>query len=390
KLEENQSPLRSPRSGYITPYDNKAPTSNDEFTRCEHIIPAPIIIQSEPGDGVTTIKQRRRDIPGDDVRDSATASGRGRLKVDLEPSTLSLLCVICFLIHFSVNHKGDANPIRTLGDYFKPSHEGYMNTIELLVGNNVGRTILARLFQFPCQRSASNWLEHLLAGSITTWEDLTTRFISQLFPPGRTAKLRNDILIDPHTLSIAWKILNKPLLIKASSLLTKREVVCTKGDDGDVMFIEIVKKNDNSRKEEPEAGGLGMHVYIGNSLFHDFMIVEDISSIINPRLSQVVLGKSFIEISNMTHDPPEGVVSNIYHTSIKAAPFEALYGRKCRSPVCWAEVGDSQLTSPEIVHETTEKIIQIKSRIQAARDRQKSYADVRRKPLEFRLEIRSC
>ncbi|GJS14829.1 putative reverse transcriptase domain-containing protein [Tanacetum coccineum] len=74
-----------------------------------------------------------------------------------------------------------------------------------------------------------------------------------------------------------------------------------------------------------------------------------------------------------------------YHTSIKATPFEALYGRKCRSPICWAEVGDSQLTGPEIIHETTEKIVQIKSRIQAACNRQKSYADMRRKPLEFQI-----
>ncbi|GKA98031.1 putative reverse transcriptase domain-containing protein [Tanacetum coccineum] len=77
--------------------------------------------------------------------------------------------------------------------------------------------------------------------------------------------------------------------------------------------------------------------------------------------------------------------NNSYHTSIKAAPFEALYGRKCRSPICWAEVGDAQLTGPEIVHETTKKIIQIKKRIQATRDRQKSYADRRRKPLEFEV-----
>ncbi|GKA14287.1 putative reverse transcriptase domain-containing protein [Tanacetum coccineum] len=77
--------------------------------------------------------------------------------------------------------------------------------------------------------------------------------------------------------------------------------------------------------------------------------------------------------------------NNSYHTSIKAAPFEALYDRKCQSPVCWAEVGDAQLTGPEIIHETTEKIIQMKKRIQAARDRQKSYADRRRKPLEFQV-----
>ncbi|GJT99883.1 putative reverse transcriptase domain-containing protein [Tanacetum coccineum] len=71
--------------------------------------------------------------------------------------------------------------------------------------------------------------------------------------------------------------------------------------------------------------------------------------------------------------------NNSYHASIKAAPFEALYGRKCRSPVCWAEVGEVQLTGPEIVQETTEKIIQVKQRMQAARDRQKSYADLKRK-----------
>ncbi|GJZ83564.1 putative reverse transcriptase domain-containing protein [Tanacetum coccineum] len=77
--------------------------------------------------------------------------------------------------------------------------------------------------------------------------------------------------------------------------------------------------------------------------------------------------------------------NNGYHTSIKAAPFEALYGRKCRSPICWAEVGDAQLTGPEIIQETTKKIIQIKKRIQVGRDRQKSYADRRRKPLEFEV-----
>ncbi|GJZ54150.1 putative reverse transcriptase domain-containing protein [Tanacetum coccineum] len=77
--------------------------------------------------------------------------------------------------------------------------------------------------------------------------------------------------------------------------------------------------------------------------------------------------------------------NNSYHASIKAAPFEALYGRKCRSPVCWAEVGDVQLTGPEILHETPEKIVQIRQRLQAARDWQRSYANVRRKPIEFQV-----
>ncbi|GJX39121.1 zinc finger, CCHC-type containing protein [Tanacetum coccineum] len=132
------------------------------------------------------------------------------------------------------------NPIRTLGDYSRPTHDGYRNTIELPDRNNVAplrsdttrlvqnrysfhrlrsedsnqylkdflklvdsldldftnreRTRL-RLFQFSFRDQASNWLERLPAGSISTWEDLTTRFLAQLCPLGRTSKLRHDILI---------------------------------------------------------------------------------------------------------------------------------------------------------------------------------------------------
>ncbi|GJS43148.1 putative reverse transcriptase domain, ribonuclease H-like domain, aspartic peptidase domain protein [Tanacetum coccineum] len=77
--------------------------------------------------------------------------------------------------------------------------------------------------------------------------------------------------------------------------------------------------------------------------------------------------------------------NNSYHANIKAATFEALYGQKCRSPVCWAEVGDVQLTGPKIIHETTEKIMQIQQRLQAARDRQRSYANIRWNRLEFEV-----
>ncbi|GJS88498.1 zinc finger, CCHC-type containing protein [Tanacetum coccineum] len=129
---------------------------------------------------------------------------------------------------------GDENPIRTLGDYSKPSHEGYRNTIELPVENNVVhlRFDTIRLVQNGCSfhelRSedpnqhlkdflklvnsldldASNWLKRLPARSITTWGDLTTRFLAQFFPPGRTAKLYNDILMfqqhHGESLSEAW------------------------------------------------------------------------------------------------------------------------------------------------------------------------------------------
>nr|GEY24790.1 putative reverse transcriptase domain-containing protein [Tanacetum cinerariifolium] len=87
-----------------------------------------------------------------------------------------------------------------------------------------------------------------------------------------------------------------------------------------------------------------------------------------------------LDMSTAYHlETEEFSYNNGYHTSIKAIPFEVLYGRKCRSPVCWAEVRDAQLTGPEIIHETTKKIVQSKSRIQAARDGQKSYADLKHK-----------
>nr|GFA14252.1 putative reverse transcriptase domain-containing protein [Tanacetum cinerariifolium] len=91
-----------------------------------------------------------------------------------------------------------------------------------------------------------------------------------------------------------------------------------------------------------------------------------------------------------THLPlVEFSYNNSYHTSIKCAPFEALYGRKCRSLVIWTGVGESQLIGPEIVQETTEKIIQIKERLKTARSRQKSYADKRSYRLKLPHEL-SC
>ncbi|OMO55593.1 reverse transcriptase [Corchorus capsularis] len=71
------------------------------------------------------------------------------------------------------------------------------------------------------------------------------------------------------------------------------------------------------------------------------------------------------------------------HASIQMAPYEALYGRKCRSPVCWDEVGERKLLGPEIVQQTVDKIQLIRERLRTAQSRQKSYADIRRRTLEF-------
>ncbi|KAL0559002.1 hypothetical protein IC582_003591 [Cucumis melo] len=81
----------------------------------------------------------------------------------------------------------------------------------------------------------------------------------------------------------------------------------------------------------------------------------------------------------------EFAYNNSYQATIGMTPFEALYGRCCRSPVCWGEVGEQRLMGPELVQSTNEAIQKIRSRMHTAQSRQKSYADVRRKDLEFEI-----
>ncbi|GJZ81733.1 MAK10-like protein, partial [Tanacetum coccineum] len=340
------------------------------------------------------------------------------------------------------------------GDYFKPSHEGYRNTIELPAGNNMVplRSDTIRLVQNGCSfhglrsedpnQHLKDFLKlvdslDLFGGSISSWEGSTTRFTCSILPTGKDAKLRNDSMfqlnfmeklylkhgthpfpriskirtIDQsaggklHDLNAeeSWALLEDLALydneswndprdfvrpVKAITLpqdvpstsdrrlielknqvqrlmeahlaltqptqtdfrihgILRRRLSSLRADfkrhkmeDEEVMFIEIIRYDDEPQNEslnegegtttegptimrrklnprEDANGGIsnfigrikGMHVFIGNFTYVvDFMIVEDISSIIDPRLSQVVLGRPFIEISNMTHDLPEGVV----------------------------------------------------------------------------------
>jgi hypothetical protein len=81
----------------------------------------------------------------------------------------------------------------------------------------------------------------------------------------------------------------------------------------------------------------------------------------------------------------EFAYNNSYQASIQMAPYEALYGRPCRSPICWTEVGETSFLGPELVQETTEKVKVIKQRLLTAQSRQKSYADKRTRPLTFEV-----
>ncbi|XP_075486269.1 uncharacterized protein LOC142525869 [Primulina tabacum] len=87
-----------------------------------------------------------------------------------------------------------------------------------------------------------------------------------------------------------------------------------------------------------------------------------------------------------THLPLiEFAYNNSYHSSIGMAPYEALYGRKCRSPLYWDEVGEKALVGPELVQMTVDKVKIVREKLKAAQDRQKSWADLRRRPVEFHV-----
>ena len=79
----------------------------------------------------------------------------------------------------------------------------------------------------------------------------------------------------------------------------------------------------------------------------------------------------------------EFAYNNSYHSSIEMAPYEALYERKCRSPLCWDEIRERELTRPEIIQDAAEKVILIKRRLETVAIKQKSYADPKRIDVEF-------
>nr|GEU33709.1 putative ribonuclease H-like domain-containing protein [Tanacetum cinerariifolium] len=154
----------------------------------------------------------------------------------------------------------------------------------------------------------------------------------------------------------------------------------------DISFLHVFGALCYPKNDHEDIGKLGAKGDIG------FFIGYSTNSWLQSMTSRQI--NSGLDLTNApstitTQQPTGGELDLLfeanYHASIKDAPFEALHGRKCRSPVCLAKVGEAHLLGPKIVQETTEKIIQIKQRFQDACDRQKSYANLKRKPMEYKV-----
>nr|GEW92183.1 transposon Ty3-G Gag-Pol polyprotein [Tanacetum cinerariifolium] len=213
------------------------------------------------------------------------------------------------------------------------------------------------------------------------WERITMDFITKL---PRTP-FRYDsiwVIVDRLTKSAYFILVNENFKMERLTRLYLKEVLCRHGVPVSIISDRDPRFTSNFYKSLQKSLGTNLDMCTAYHPETDGQIERTIQTL------EYMLHSCVIDFGSRwdKHLPlAELSYNNSYHASIKAAPFEALYGRKCRSPVCWSEVGDTQLKGPEMILKMTEMIVQIKNRLLATRSRQKSYADVRRKPLEFEV-----
>ncbi|GJS87546.1 putative reverse transcriptase domain-containing protein [Tanacetum coccineum] len=216
---------------------------------------------------------------------------------------------------------------------------------------------------------------------IWKWERITTDFITKL---PRTPSGYDSIwvIVDRLTKSAYFILINEKYKMEKLTRLYLKEIICRHGVPVSIILDRDPRFASRFWRSLQKSLGTNLDMSIAYHPETDGQSERTIQTLEDMLCACVIdFGSGWDK-----HLPlAEFSYNNSYHASIKAAPFEALYGRKCRSPVCWSEVGDAQLTGLEMIRETTEMIVQIKNRLLAARSRQKSYADVRRKPLEFEV-----
>nr|GEY85994.1 hypothetical protein [Tanacetum cinerariifolium] len=179
-----------------------------------------------------------------------------------------------------------------------------------------------------------------------------------------------------------WFIEDFSLIFNLLTKLTQKDKKYEWGKPEEEAFQTFKRKLCSAPRKLPKALGMNLDMSSG---YHPQMDSQSERTI---QMLEDMLRACVIDFRSSwdRHLPlVKFLYNNSFYTSIKAAPYEALYGQRCRSPVCWSEVGDSQLTSLKMIRETTKKIVQIKNRLLTARGRQKSYADRRTKPLEFEV-----
>ncbi|KAD7116906.1 hypothetical protein E3N88_04174 [Mikania micrantha] len=171
---------------------------------------------------------------------------------------------------------------------------------------------------------------------VLKWEHISIDFITKL-PKTASGCDTIWVIVDRLTKTVHFLPIKETDKLDRLTRIYLKEVVSRHG-----VPISIISDQDSR-----------FTAHLGKSLHKALGTRLDMSTAYHPQTDGQNFGSSW-----ETHLPlVEFSYNNSYHTNIKVAPFEAIYGRKCRSPLCWAEVGESQLTCPELMHETTEKIV---------------------------------
>ncbi|GJR53619.1 putative reverse transcriptase domain-containing protein [Tanacetum coccineum] len=213
------------------------------------------------------------------------------------------------------------------------------------------------------------------------WDNITMDFVTKL-PRSSQGYDTIWVIVDRLTNSAIFLPIRETDPLEKLAKMYLKEVVARHGIPVSIICDRDPRFSSNFWKSLQKALGTSLDMSTAYHPETDGQSERTIQTLEDMLRACVIdFGKGWVDHLSLV----EFSYNNSYHASIKAAPFEALYGRKCRSPVCWAEVGQVQLTGPDLVQDTTEKIIQIKQRMQAARDRQKSYADKKRKPMDFQV-----
>ncbi|KAL8108742.1 hypothetical protein AgCh_025002 [Apium graveolens] len=216
---------------------------------------------------------------------------------------------------------------------------------------------------------------------IANWEDIAMDFVVGL-PKTRANHDAIWVIIDRLTKSAHFLPINKRYSLERLVKLNLDEIVTKHG-----VHVSIVSDRDprfNSRFWTKFQECLGMKLNMSTA-YHPQTDGQSERTIqtIEDMLRVCVLDFK----GNWDEHPPliEFSYNNSYHASIGMPPYEALYGRKCRSPLYWDEVGEKKVLGPELVQQTRDAIVLIRKILEAAQDRQRKYTDLHRKDMDFEI-----
>ncbi|KAD3068885.1 hypothetical protein E3N88_36765 [Mikania micrantha] len=211
------------------------------------------------------------------------------------------------------------------------------------------------------------------------WEHITMDFITKL---PKTAKRHDTIwvIVDRLTKSAHFLLIRETYTSEKLSELFVKEIVARHGVPVSIVSDRDTRFTSRFWKQFHDAMGTRLNISTAYHPQTDGQLERTIQTL------EDMLRACIIDFGGSWDDHlplVEFSYNNSYHSSIGMPPYEALYGRRCRTPVCWGEVGQKEMGNKAAVIDMAEKLRVIKARMKAAQDRQKSYADKRRRPIEF-------